>query len=352
MLRICSLAGETLATLTTKEFEDQSVKLLKTLVAKQIGVPRFRQRWLSEDHCDLQEEAFVIASDVQLVVLEYVQAEDGQILQLFDACRKNNVDQADELLRKPLNPNVLEEDDPMDDFFETERDLIEEALGMLSSNPRGVTALHVAAEKGHVEVVRLLLEAGAKQDAVDSNGATALHRAAKRGHSEVVRLLLEAGADTGRTNDVTVTALHLAARGGHLEVVRLLLETGAKQDVVDSNGKTVLHCSAESGHLEVVRLLLEDLEAGAKQDAIDSDGVTTMILLVALDAAARRGHSEVVRLLRQAGADEGARREGVDYIKQIVRHSAAKYNHDPTYLVPWVPKSMTVHMGSVVPESP
>ena len=88
-----------------EEFEGQTVKSLKTLVAKQIGVSRFRQRWLSEDHSELKDDAFVSASDVQLIVLDFVEAEDGEVNKLFDACAHNFLGQVDELLRKPLNPN-------------------------------------------------------------------------------------------------------------------------------------------------------------------------------------------------------------------------------------------------------
>ena len=174
MLRICSLAGETCAALTAEEFEGQTVKSLKTLVAKQIGVPRFRQRWLSEDHIELQDEAVMVASDVQLVVLDYVQAEDGDVEKLFDACKRNDVDQVDELLRKPLDPSVT---------------------GFPTGMPLFLTALHHAAEYGHVECIDLLLDAGADKDALSSAEQTALHRAAGAGHLEVVRLLLEAGVD-------------------------------------------------------------------------------------------------------------------------------------------------------------
>ena len=116
-----------------------------------------------------------------------------------------------------------------------------------------VTALHIAAREGHLEVVRLLLQAGADKDASNGDGLTALHFAARPGHSEVVRLLLEAGADkdAATTHGVTVTALHIAAQEGHLEVVRLLLEAGADKDTADTNGWTALHFAAEDGHLEV-----------------------------------------------------------------------------------------------------
>ena len=57
------------------------------------------------------------------------------------------------------------------------------------------TALHLAAQGGHAEVVQLLLGAGSAVDAQTSAGATVLHIAAQEGYIEVVQLLLDAGAD-------------------------------------------------------------------------------------------------------------------------------------------------------------
>ena len=280
MLRICSLAGETLVALTAEEFEGQQVKSLKTLVAKQIGVPRFRQRWLSEDHTELGEDAFVIPSDVQLVVLDFVEAEDGDAAKLRYACERNLLEEVEELLRKPMNPNMI------DVSFHGDRR----------------TALHSAAENGHEEVVSLLLESGADKDAADLSGYTALHFAAGAlhprtdrtplaplGDKEMVRLLLAAGVDKDVAGSGGMTALHWAAANGDNEIVQLLLESGADKDVATSNGrKSALHVAAFKGDLEVVRLLLE---AGADKDATDSEGNR------AWNLAAEGGHLEVVQLL-------------------------------------------------------
>ena len=57
------------------------------------------------------------------------------------------------------------------------------------------TALHWAAEQGHMAVARRLLKAGAQIDeTMPINGASALHLVADHGHSEVLQLLLEARA--------------------------------------------------------------------------------------------------------------------------------------------------------------
>ena len=55
--------------------------------------------------------------------------------------------------------------------------------------PRFFTVLMAASDHGHVEVVRILLEAGADENLVDIDGFTALILASEQGHGEVVRML-------------------------------------------------------------------------------------------------------------------------------------------------------------------
>ena len=69
----------------------------------------------------------------------------------------------------------------------------------------------LASENGHVEVVRLLLEAGADKNLGNIIGSTALVLAAQPGREEVLRLLLEAGADTNLADNGDSTALMLAS---------------------------------------------------------------------------------------------------------------------------------------------
>ena len=231
--------------LAAEEFEGQSVKSLKTSVAKQIGVPRFRQRWLSEDHIELKEEAVMVASDVQLVVLDFVQAEDGDIQKLVDACRRNDVDRVDELLRKPLDPNIMVQDGNI--------------LHLLAGC--GHVECDVAIIEGHYAVVQLLLEAGIDKDAVDSDGQTALHLAVGGSAWNIVPLLLEAGADIDATDSEGCTALHVAIEFGCLETVRRLLEAGADKDATDSEGNTALSLAVLTGRAEVRTLLEAEFES-------------------------------------------------------------------------------------------
>jgi len=79
----------------------------------------------------------------------------------------------------------------------------------------GSTALHFAADRGALDCVAALLEAGAAVDAADADGATPLACAALCGHADVVVALLAAGADPeAEDHDGETAAAHAQAAGG------------------------------------------------------------------------------------------------------------------------------------------
>ncbi|XP_010927921.1 ankyrin repeat-containing protein At5g02620 [Elaeis guineensis] len=138
-------------------------------------------------------------------------------------------------------------------------------------NQDGETALYVAAEKGHVEVVHEILMVSDFQSASTkaNNSFDAFHIAAKQGHLEILKELLQSfPALAMTTNLMNSTALDTAATQGHLDVVNLLLETDAKlTKIARNNGKTVLHSAARMGHVEVVKSLLnKDPSVGLRTD--------------------------------------------------------------------------------------
>ena len=134
----------------------------------------------------------------------------------------------------------------------------------------GATALMLAAAKGYVDIVRLLLEGGAGKDlrtlcpdkgcmASLCTAQSALHIAAKNGSVEIVQLLLEARADTGLPAlCMDMCAKHgkrRRAHDGHLDAVQLLLEDGANKDAPDLRGSTALDVAVHAGHTEIAKLL-------------------------------------------------------------------------------------------------
>jgi hypothetical protein len=146
--------------------------------------------------------------------------------------------------------------------------------------PKKRTHLMYAALRGDATRVRWLLERGASA-ALSHTGYAPLTWAAERGHLEVVRILLAAGANVRAETVCGVrrgwTALHSASSSGDVEVVRALLAAGADVTVAYSlNLYTALHFAAVAGSVDIV---CELLAAGADAALEDVDGCTARQIL-------------------------------------------------------------------------
>ena len=89
------------------------------------------------------------------------------------------------------------------------------------------SALHLAAYKGHVDVIRCLLAHDANVSLPDVVGYMPLHTAAANGQSAAVDALVRQGASVEAVSDDLDTPLHLAAASGHLETATRLVTLGA-----------------------------------------------------------------------------------------------------------------------------
>jgi hypothetical protein len=148
--------------------------------------------------------------------------------------------------------------------------------------------LWLAADAGHLAVVRELLRAGAKANLKGQYDATPLHKAAEGGHSEVVRALLAAGADVNADYDRCMaesyagwTALLAASEGGHRSMARDLLAAGANPNAATVLGYTPLLLAAAGRHRGVADLLRQ---AGA---TVDDETATHFLKVLDFAAAAR-----------------------------------------------------------------
>lgn len=91
----------------------------------------------------------------------------------------------------------------------------------------------------------------------NNDNETALHCAAQYGHTEVVKALLEELTDPTMRNNKFETPLDLAALYGRLEVVKMLLSAHPNLLSCSTRKHTPLHLAARNGHKAVVQVLLD-----------------------------------------------------------------------------------------------
>jgi ankyrin repeat protein len=162
---------------------------------------------------------------------------------------------------------------------------------------RGDYPLNVAATFGPVEIVTLLLDAGAAIEQQGRDGLQPLHKAVFAGRPEIVALLIQKGAAVeardGRGRSPLV--FFAASAGSDIAIARMLLAAGADPKSEDKlNGETALHYAAQTGDVELAALLIA---AGAEVDQRSANGDG------AIQMAVFRLDYEFVKLLIAAGAD-------------------------------------------------
>ncbi|KAK0675810.1 ANKR6 protein, partial [Pygoscelis papua] len=156
------------------------------------------------------------------------------------------------------------------------------------------TALHRAAVVGNTDVIATLIQEGCALDRQDKDGNTALHEACWHGFSQSAKVLVKAGANVLAKNKAGNTPLHLACQNSHSQSTRVLLLGGSRADLKNNAGDTCLHVAARYNHLPIVRVLLSAFcSVHEKNQAGDT----------ALHVAAALNHRKVVKLLLEAGAD-------------------------------------------------
>uniref|UniRef100_A0A8C6IIM8 Ankyrin repeat and KH domain containing 1 n=1 Tax=Mus spicilegus TaxID=10103 RepID=A0A8C6IIM8_MUSSI len=186
-------------------------------------------------------------------------------------------------------------------FIDIVKVLLNEGANIEDHNENGHTPLMEAASAGHVEVARVLLDHGAGINTHSNEfKESALTLACYKGHLDMVRFLLEAGADQEHKTDEMHTALMEACMDGHVEVARLLLDSGAQVNMPADSFESPLTLAACGGHVELAALLIE---RGANLEEVNDEGYTPLM------EAAREGHEEMVALLLAQGANINAQTE-------------------------------------------
>ncbi len=160
--------------------------------------------------------------------------------------------------------------------------------------------LHEAARDGDFDMVESLINQGADLEQLNQDGWTPLSLAASRGHLETVWLLLERGANLEhQVKHHGWAPLSMAASNGHAETAQLLLDRGATIDRQDIYGETPLLVAAKRAKLNVVRLLLD---RGANID-LPGIGGNTPLAIASFVRFFHRDKLQILQLLLERGAD-------------------------------------------------
>jgi Fem-1 family protein b len=121
----------------------------------------------------------------------------------------------------------------------------------------GATALWCAAGAGHLDIVKILIEMGARTNHATNSNSTPLRAACFDGRLEIVEYLLKNNANFTIANKYDNTCLMIASYKGHLMVARALLSAGADPNLKAHCEATALHFAAECAHVEIVKLLIQ-----------------------------------------------------------------------------------------------
>ncbi|XP_069677201.1 poly [ADP-ribose] polymerase tankyrase-1-like [Periplaneta americana] len=241
--------------------------------------------------------------------------------------------------------------------------LIEKGANVnVKKSSTGRTALMEAAERGYVEMVKLLLNNGSDVTLTDKNGNTAMHYAAKGRDKHIVQMLVLKGANLEAENSdgetplsvsesaaVTRTLImagalpkraHLvtAAEQNDVKTAELLLNNGADPNLYRRN-KLPLSAAVERNNVRVAKILLE---LGANVDGErDLNGNDLPLAL-----AARNGHLEIAQLLLEKGSSlEINHRESplhiavhlgrLEFCKLLISYGASPFQKGNTSKTPY-----------------
>jgi ankyrin repeat protein len=187
-----------------------------------------------------------------------------------------------------------------------------------ASEITGYDGLHAAAHENDTAAIQKALALGADLKSRDDFGRTPVLVAAHASAYDALRSLVAGGADIRAMDVQRYDVVTIAAVANDIEMVALVLQLGGDPKAITSPyDGTALIAAAHLGHVAVVQTLIE---AGAPLDHINNIGWTALMEAVVLGDGGR-AHSDLIRLLVEAGADKSiADREG----RTPLKHAQAR----------------------------
>ncbi|XP_060893989.1 ankyrin repeat and death domain-containing protein 1B [Labrus mixtus] len=278
--------------------------------------------------------------------------------QFMEAAKRNDVETM-KTLGKGLNANAKNLHDRTALHYavagrnkEAVKFLLQRRVKVDQRDKYGVATIHLAAWFGSLEILKLLVQAGADQKVENGEGMNIIHCAAINNHTDIAEYIIndlqmkELDKDdqsgnqafalaaehgcvemlellmdpymmgTMKPNKRGDTPLHLAARNGHLDAIQLLLQSFDTRDEVNMDGETALYQAADSGHEGCVHIL---------QDAGCDPNILTTAKCSALHPVSERGDASLVQIL----LDNKAHTDYKNQNEEAPLHLAVKHSHIP-----------------------
>jgi ankyrin repeat protein len=197
-------------------------------------------------------------------------------------------------------------------------------------------AIYEAIENGDTGAVRALLDRYSFDvNARDRDRQTLLYKAARAGNVDMVEMLLSAGANVNARSGYETTPLHWVARSGNRDIAEMLVDKGADVNARDSSGNTPLHRAALADKVDWIAKRFS--HKGVNFDVLDSAGTIEFLISRGADVNAKDNgggvplacavgssspNLDAIRALIAAGADVKA----VDKEGGTIFHRAATWN--------------------------
>lgn len=163
-------------------------------------------------------------------------------------------------------------------------------------NQQGTTPLHVAAMKGHISLMKTLMDFGADPLAETAEGDNLLHLSLIEGKGEVVRFLLEKRflprLNVNLENHNGASPLSIAAEKCDLDSIELLIDAGAHICRTNKQRRSPLHYAARSGNVKIAKAFMKALTYEQRADFINR---VTIEGWTALHIATEQQHIEFAR---------------------------------------------------------
>jgi ankyrin repeat protein len=219
------------------------------------------------------EHFATIQADGNFVAPQYAQGIEAGLLA---AVARRDVAAVRELLKSGASPNARDywQDSALliavrlDDSELVQ--LLLDAGSLVDVKGRGYTPLGLAARNNNLEILRLLLRAGADPDRKSDDGDFPLHSAVRAGHVGAVEALLQAHPDLLRFDREGLSALALASSLGNEKIAALLLDAGAPVEWGDKQQRSPLWWAVYRNKQDMARYLLK---RGAEIGAMSVEGV-------------------------------------------------------------------------------